>query len=237
MTSRPKNWLDWWETENIVAEATWHNNMEIFVTASHSLLHYNSQDIILDIGSGPGYLAAFLKDRVKEIYCLDTSSRYLDLCRDKFAKDRNVFINQLDKNNYTDLSLLNNKKFSIIICQSVIQYYKSINEVEHLIEEVRRAALPGARFLITDIPTTNNVMLLTYGLVKTAFRKGRISEISKLLFKIATSKYGKAYSSLRLLAISDGELKELIDKLGLDAKVLSINLTCNEHRRHLLVRF
>jgi len=237
MTRRPNNWLEWWETENIVTEATWLNNMEIFVTASDALLHYNSQDIILDIGSGPGYLAEFLKDTVQEIHCLDTSSRYLDLCLNKFAKDRNVFVSQLDKNNYTDLSLLGDKKFSIIICQSVIQYYRSIKEVEHLIEGVRRIALPGARFLITDIPTTNNLILLTYGLLKTAFRKGRVGEVARLLCRIMVSKYGQAYSSLRLLTMSDGELKELIDKLGLNARVLSISLTCNEHRRHVFIRF
>jgi ubiquinone/menaquinone biosynthesis C-methylase UbiE len=237
MTSRPNNWLEWWDTENIITPATWFNNMEIFVTASDSLLHYNSQDIILDIGSGPGYLAAFLKDRVKEIHCLDTSQRYSDLCMDKFAKDKNVFIYKLNKDNYTDLSFVKHKKFSIIICQSVIQYYKSVNEVEKLVEEVRRIASPGARFLIADIPTTNNIVLLAYGLLKTALRKGRLSEIAKLLFQIVTSKYGKAYSSLRLLVLSDEKLKGLTDKLGLDAHILSMKMTCNENRKHLLVRF
>lgn len=237
MTTGPDTWLEWWDTENVITHATWLNNMEIFVTASDSLLHYDSQDIILDIGSGPGYLAAFLKDRVKEIHCLDTSQRYLDLCRDKFAQDKNVFIYKLNKDNYTDLSFVKNKQFSIIICQSVIQYYKSVNEVEKLVEEVRRIASPGSRFLIADIPTTNNIVLLAYGLLKTALRNGRLSEIAKLLFQIATSKYGKAYSSLRLLVLSDEKLKGLIDKLGLDAHILSMKMTCNENRKHLLVRF
>jgi ubiquinone/menaquinone biosynthesis C-methylase UbiE len=237
MTTGPDTWLEWWDTENVITHATWLNNMEIFVTASDSLLHYDSQDIILDIGSGPGYLAAFLKDRVKEIHCLDTSQRYLDLCRDKFAQDKNVFIYKLNKDNYTDLSFVKNKKFSIIICQSVIQYYKAIDEVEKLVEQVRRIASPGARFLIADIPTTNNIVLLAYGLLETALRKGRLSEIAMLLFQIATSKYGKAYSSLRLLALSDEKLMGLIDKLGLDAHILSMKLTCNENRKHLLVRF
>ena len=237
MTSSPNNWLEWWEAENIITHATWLNNTEIFVTASDSLLHYDSQDIILDIGCGPGYLAAFLKDRVREIHCLDTSQHYLDLCRDKFVEDKNVFIYKLNKDNYTDLSFVKNKKFSIIICQSVIQYYKAVNEVEKLIEEVRRIALPGARFLIADIPITNNILLLAYGLLKTALREGRLSEVAKLLFQIATSKYGKAYSSLRLLVFSDEKLRGLIDKLSLNGQVLSMKLTCNDNRRHLLIRF
>ena len=63
----PDNWIDWWETETIVSPKTWDNNMQIFITATDPLLNYNSQDVILDIGCGPGYLAAYLKDRVKEI--------------------------------------------------------------------------------------------------------------------------------------------------------------------------
>jgi ubiquinone/menaquinone biosynthesis C-methylase UbiE len=237
MASMTNNWLEWWDSESIITHATWFNNMEIFVTASDALLHYDSQDIILDIGSGPGYLATFLKDKVQEIHCLDTSKRYLDLCRDKFSKDKSIFIYGLDKDNYTDLTLLKNKRFSKIICQSVIQYYRSINEVEKLVEEVRRIALPGARFLISDIPSTNNLVLLAYGLLKTALRKDRLSEVGKLLFQIGTSKYRKAYSSLRLLTLSDAQLKGLVDKLGLDADILNMNLTCNENRRHLLIRF
>jgi ubiquinone/menaquinone biosynthesis C-methylase UbiE len=77
-----------------------------------SLLHYDSQDIILDIGSGPGYLAAFLKDRVKEIHCLDTSQRYLEMCKDKLVGHNNVFVYKLNEDNYTDLSFLKDKTFS-----------------------------------------------------------------------------------------------------------------------------
>jgi ubiquinone/menaquinone biosynthesis C-methylase UbiE len=238
MKSTPNNWIEWWNAENIVTHAIWHNNMEIFVTASDSLLHYDSQDIILDIGSGPGYLAAFLKDRAKEIHCLDTSQRYLDMCKDKLVGHNNVFVYKLDDDNYTDLSFLKDKTFSIIICQSVIQYYKDIIEVERLIEEVWRVALPGARFLIADIPIASGVISHAYGLLKGAFREKRLLEVSRMLFQaVTTAKHRKAYLSSGLLTFSDQKLKGLIDKLKLDADVLTTRLTVNENRKHLLIRF
>ena len=46
----------------------------------------------------------------------------------------NVFVYRLNEDNYTDLSFLKDKTFSIIICQSVIQYYKDVSEVERLIK-------------------------------------------------------------------------------------------------------
>jgi ubiquinone/menaquinone biosynthesis C-methylase UbiE len=232
------NWIEWWNTENIVTPTTWLNNMDIFVTASDSLLHYNSQDIILDIGSGPGYLAAFLKDRVQEIHCLDTSQRYLDMCKDRFSGHNNLFIYKLREDNYTDFSFLKGKRFSIIICQSVIQYYREISEVEKLIKEAQRIASPGARFLIADIPIANSMATRVYGLLKGAFRKKRLLEISKMLFHmIVTAKHRTAYLSSGLLIFSDEKLRGLIGKLNLDAEVLSSRLTVNENRRHLLIRF
>jgi len=232
------NWIEWWNTENVVSATTWLNNMDIFVTASDSLLCYNAQDTILDIGCGPGYLAAFLKDRVKEIHCLDTSQRYLDICKDKFFGHNNVFFYKLAEDNYTDLSFLNNQRFSIIICQSVIQYYKNTSEVENLIKEVKTIALAGAKFLVSDIPIANNLMAHIYGLLKGAFRKKRLLDISRMLFHIVTTaKHRKVYLSSGLLTFSDEKLKGLIYKLNLDAEVLSRRLTVNENRRHLLIRF
>jgi SAM-dependent methyltransferase len=232
------NWIDWWNAEDIVTSTTWLHNMDIFVTASDSLLSYNSQDVILDIGSGPGYLPAFLKDRVKEIHCLDTSQRYLDICKDKFFGHSNIFFYKIERDNYTDLSFLKDRKFSIIICQSVIQYYKNTTEVENLIKEVGKIALPSAKFLISDIPIANSMMAHIYGLLKGAFRKKQLLDMSKMLFHIvATEKYRKAYSSIGLLTFSEEKLNELIGRFNLNAEVLSSRLTVNENRRHLLIRF
>ena len=238
MRSTSNHWIEWWNTENIVSPATWLNNMDIFVTASDSLLRYNSQDIILDIGSGPGYLAAFLKDRVEEIHCLDISQRYLDMCKAKFADHNNLFFYRLPEDNYTNLSFLKGKRFSIIICQSVIQYYKETREVEKLIKEVQRIALPGARFLIADIPIANSMGGHVYGLLKGAFRKKRLWEISKMLFHtVTTAKHRRAYLSSGLLTFSDETLNGIVAKLNLDADVLTSRLTVNENRKHLLIRF
>jgi ubiquinone/menaquinone biosynthesis C-methylase UbiE len=237
MRNNSNHWIDWWDSEDIVTHAIWRSNMDIFITASDSLLRYNSQDTILDIGSGPGYLAAFLKDSVKEIHCLDTSKRYLDMCMNKFGGDNNIFFYQLARDDYTDLSFLKGKRFSIIICLSVIQYYKDSSEVEKLIKEVQKIASPGARFLIADIPTDVGMMAHVYGLLKGAFRKKRLLEISKmLLHAVANVKHRTAYLSSGFLTFSDEKLKGLIGKLNLDADVLTSKLTVNENRRHLLIR-
>ena len=232
------HWIEWWNTENVVSPATWNSNMEIFIAASESLLHYDSQDIVLDVGSGPGCLAASLKDRVKEIHCLDTSQRYLDICQEKFAAANNIFVHRLDERNYTDLSFLPEQRFSIIVCQSVVQYYRSVGEVERMIQEVRRVASPGARFLIADIPIAGSVIQQACGLLMGAFKEKRLREVFRMMLRIlATAKHRKAYLSSGLLTFSDEMLRGLIGKLQLDAEVLSSRLTVNANRKHLLIKF
>jgi ubiquinone/menaquinone biosynthesis C-methylase UbiE len=231
------NWIDWWNTETVIRHVTWQKNMEIFMRTTEPLLNYSPQDIILDIGCGPGYLAAFLKDRVKELHCVDTSERYLGICRDKFAEDKNVFFYRLNEDDYTNLSFFKTNKFSIIICLSVIQYYRSSDDVEKLIEEVRRVALPGSKFLIADIPISDSKISGIWALLRSALKEKRLSETVKLFFQLTTSGYRKAYSSLGLLIFPLGKLEELIDKHNLDAQVLRIRMTSNENRGHLLIKF
>lgn len=231
------NWISWWKTENITRDVNWRKNMDIFIKVSNDILKYNSDDIILDIGCGPCYLASYLKARVKEIHCLDISQRYLDICRKKLKKAKNIYFYKLNENNYSDLSFLKPKKFSKIICLSVIQYYKSFNEVEKIIIEVKQLALPDAKFLIADIHVSNKILTNLFGLFKTGITKKYLLESIKLLYRARTTDYQKIYSSVGLLEFSTNDLNKLINKLKLHAEILKTQITVNANRNHLLIKF
>lgn len=236
MENRASNWIDYWDRETIWQDIL-KKTVDIFVSATEKLLNYNNQDIILDIGCGPGYLETLLKGRVKKIYCLDTSERYLDICRKKFERDQNIFIYKLDKDNYTDLSFLKNEKFSIIICLSVIQYYNSITDVKKLINEVRRLALPGAKFLIADIPTKTGMFSDICVTLLTGLRERYSIKTIKFLFRATISEYHKVRPSFGLLNLSIEDLKQLTDELDLEAELLSMRMSINTNRKHLLIKF
>ncbi|RJQ22401.1 MAG: class I SAM-dependent methyltransferase [Nitrospiraceae bacterium] len=231
------SWINFWKTETVISDDKWQSDMELFIKATSPLLNYNSQDVILDLGCGPGFLASFLKNRVKEIHCLDTSERYLDICKIKFSKDQNIFLYKLDENNYTDLSSLQTGKFSLVICLSVIQYYKSIDEVKRLIEQVQRIALPGGKLLIADILVHSNTFSDIWGVLLTGIRERKLSETLKYLFRMKMSNYYRTRSSLGLLYLSFKQLNDLSKTLGLKAEVLSAQITTNRNRKHLLIRF
>jgi len=230
------NWVDYWNSETIFDDIM-KKSMEIFTRTTMPLLNYNHQDIVLDIGCGPGYLEVFLKDKVKEIHCLDTSDRYLDICRKKFKNENNIFFYKLDNENYTDFPFFQKKKFSIIICNGVIHYYKSISDVEKLIKEVKLVALPGARFLITDIMDKTGILSDAYSNLKAGIRGGFLLESLKFLIRAILSEYSKTRASLGFLFITTDELNRIINKLNLNATVINERLTIHENRKHLLIKF
>ena len=229
-----KGWIEYWNTDtvflNIMGKIA-----GFFFSRTMPILNYSSEDTVLDIGCGPGDLEYLLKDEVKEIYGVDTSQRFIQECQKKFSKDSNVFFYKLDEKKYTDLSFIENKKVSIIICLSVIQYYKSVEEVEMLIRSVKKIARPGATFLIADIPVKHGALKDILSLLKVTLKEKILFETLKFLFQLRFSKYYKVRSSRGLLIISERELTQLINRLRLNARLLKMPLTFNHGRMHLLI--
>ena len=91
MEKSVKNWIDYWNTEASLDDVTLRKNMEIFIGRTKHLLNYNKNDVILDIGCGPGYFEYFLENNVREIHCTDTSKRYIDMCKKRFMNSKNLF--------------------------------------------------------------------------------------------------------------------------------------------------
>jgi ubiquinone/menaquinone biosynthesis C-methylase UbiE len=210
--------------------------MDIFIRASTPLLRYAPEDVVLDIGAGPGYLAVHLKDRVKEIHCLEASEKYLRVGRDRLRNEKNVFFHLL-RADYTDLSFLQDRKFTIVICKSVIQYYRSVDEVDALIENVRKIAAPGCRFLIADIPGNAGWLSDIWGVLRGGYRAGFLKESLFFFLRARMSEYYRLRSSAGLLTLSRQQLEQLISRLALRADILDLPLTYVENRKHLLIRY
>lgn len=237
MHNQTQGWIDWWKKENIVHEVNWQKNMELFMRATDPLLKYAPHDHVLDIGCGPGYLAGALKHRVKSIHCLDISDSYLALGKKKFSEHAHISFQKLDENDYTNFSSFYDRKFSVIVCLSIIQYYRHKDEVEKLIAEVGKVALPGAKFLIADILIDQRLAAQLLGLIKTGWREKYLLESFKLLYRNLASDYHVYHSRFGLLSFSLDELSRLIDKLKLNAAILDAPMTTNANRRHLLIQF
>jgi ubiquinone/menaquinone biosynthesis C-methylase UbiE len=237
MNQRNNIWIDFWRSEKVTNETISGVNMEIFVNETSGIMRYNTHDILLDIGCGKAHLCDFLQDKVKEIHGLDVSDHYLEYCRNRFFQYKNLFFYKIDKNLYTDLSFLKDDYFTKIICLSVVQYYRNIDEVEILIKEVSRIASKGAKFLIADIPISKNYYIDIVSILIACARKRCLYRAIKYILELRFSDYKKTRTRKDLLYISKSSLCKVVEKLGVNFQILSDQITINKNRIHLLINF
>jgi len=235
MGKKQKTWIEFWNSESLVSSPRWEKNMRRFLQGVENFFTFSKDDIVLDIGCGPGYLEMFLKDRVKEIHCVDTSKRFIDQCKENFKEDKNVFFYLLSAD-YTDLSFLNSMKFSKIVCSNVVQYYNHANDLEKLILEVKDIAGCNAEFIITDL-MGGNLFSDTWGNIKAGINEDLLCDTLLFFLKAMLSEYRRVLLDNKLLLFSQEELHKLIEKLEISAEILNYRLSINYNRRHLLIHF
>lgn len=218
-------------------DVVWRMNMEFFVKATESIMKYSTDDVILDIGCGAGYLPEALHDRVREVHGADVSQQYLDHCQAKLGRLANCYFHKLDEAGYTDLSFLPEQSFTKIVCLSVIQYYDRSEDLEKLVRSIRRVAAPGALCLISDIPGSAAASADALSLLSLAARKRRLFHAVRYLLKMRFSEYHEVRTQKGVLDFEVADLNQLAGRLGLDAEVLTDQLTVNRSRHHWLIRF
>ncbi|MDX9822522.1 MAG: hypothetical protein RBT20_11360, partial [Syntrophales bacterium] len=111
------------------------------------------------------------------------------------------------------------------------------DEVDALIENVRKIAAPGCRFLIADIPGNAGWLSDIWGVLRGGYRAGFLKESLLFFLRARMSEYYRLRSSAGLLTLSRQQLEQLISRLALRADILDLPLTYVENRKHLLIRY
>ena len=233
-----KNWLNYWNEKNIWIESELlKKNTEIFYQKTSNIFNYNKKHVVLEIVCGNGDFANKISSKVGEIYCLDTSQVSINICKNNILKKDNVKILKLNKN-YTDLSFLKNKKFSIIIFNSVVQYYKSQEEIIDLVKSVKKIAMKDARFLISDIVVTNDKIKKYGKLIYNSLFCGYFVPLIKISLKLLVDKkYSNFQKNQPSLIVNIDKLIEDLSVFVKDVTIVNEILTVNPARKHLLVQF
>jgi len=174
------SWTIYWNKKNIWTDSEiWKKNVEYLYKKTFDMFNYNKKHTVLDIGCGNGDFAKKISSKVDRVYCLDTSQEFINLCKINVANKNNVKICKLS-NDYTNLSFLKNVKFSIIIANSVVQYYESQEKIVDLVKSVKKIAQKNAYFLISDIEVISNKKKSYFKLVYNAIIEGHFVLLMKL---------------------------------------------------------
>jgi SAM-dependent methyltransferase len=201
---------------------------------------FRRDDSVLNIGRGPGHLEALLAPEVKRILAADTSDQFVATCRQRCRDFHNVRVARLG-DDYTDLRVFG-ETFSLILCVSVVQYYRHGREVESLIASAKAVVRPGGRMLIADLPRPRGApgfvwdALCSLGL---AVREGHLRPLLHAACGRWTraSRYRNFQARNRELRFSRGELEALIRRARVRADGVRTSLSIYANRPGLLVHF
>jgi len=230
------NWLNYWDKKNIWTKSyLWKKNNEIFFKKTLDIFNYSKNDKILDIGCGNGDFCEKVSNKVNQIYCLDVSREYINICKKRFANNQNVRVLKIDKQ-YTDLSFVKGVNFSIIIANSVVQYYRSQNEVVDLVKSVKSIASKDAQFLISDIEVINRKKSFLKLIYNSLINRYFFSLIKTGLDLVINKEYSNISKQQPLLLIDINKLIDELSSFVKEVKIINNNLTINVNRKHLLIK-
>ena len=236
------NWINYWNEKNIWTESNlWKKNNEIFFRKTSNIFNYNKNQVVLDIGCGNGDLAYNISTKVDQVYCLETSQEYINICKNKFLNSKNIKVLKLNED-YTDLSFIKNIKFSIIIANSVIQHYRSQQEIVDLVKSLKKISSDDAQFLISDIvisnkqtwynKTTNYLRLFYNSIINRYF----ISLIEMALKLIIDREYLKVKKNINVLVVDFDKLINDLSLIVKEVNEIKEHITINVNRKHLLIK-
>jgi ubiquinone/menaquinone biosynthesis C-methylase UbiE len=229
-----ENWIEFWDGQTVFSDTFFYEAMNIFLERSAKLLKPGPNDIVLDIGCGAGVLPQILHEKVKEIHCVDTSPQMIDKARKLMAGAGNVYFYHLDPDNFTDLTMFEDKKFDLVITASVVQYYPDISHLEKLIKEIVRISKPEFRAIITDIHNRHSLVKDAGIQLWESLKKMYVFEVVNAFVKAKfLSNYMSVKKTQGYLTTNKNELESLFAKLRIKAEVREDSLTVNGGRFHL----
>ena len=233
------SWPIYWNKKNIWTDSEiWKKDVEFLYKKTFDMFNYNKKHTVLDIGCGNGDFAKKISSKVGHVYCLDTSQEFINVCKINVANNNNVKIFKLS-NDYTNLSFLKNIKFSIIIANSVVQYYESQEKIVDLVRSVKKVALKNAYFLISDIEVISNKKKSYFKLIYNTIIEGHFMSLMKLgLIILMDKEYRNMMKYQDILYVN---LDKLINDLSIIVnKVTVINekfQVLDLDRKSLLIQF
>ncbi len=241
MDKQYANWQEYWKNDDFwIRTKIFKLNLQLYMPEIQKIIHLNKSDSVLNIGCGLGYFEELLSPLVKDIYSIDISKNFIEICKKRCSNYKNITFSTMGSD-YTDLAPYG-KPFFVIFCIDVVQYYKNIAEVESLILSAKKIASKGAKMFIINLPVERSkagFLWDSFSSLLLSIKRGYFFYLIKVVFIMClfNSSYKSFYKSRPQLYFSEKDIKLLINRMKLDAKIIKKSLSVYANRLNLLIQF
>jgi cyclopropane fatty-acyl-phospholipid synthase-like methyltransferase len=232
------SWESFWKENPTGFNSTMAQSTLFFAQQLDEQYPISINDHFLDIGCGPGFLMAYLKDRCELVHGTDISEKYIEICKQQFVSAQNVSVSLskvYDFEAYDQLII--DQKINRVVMLSVLQYYNNETAVRDLIIALKKTAeIQQFTCLLADIiPTQHSTFGDIFSIIKHAIRKGYTLKFARFLAYAIFSDYRKIKKN-GLLQIDESFFTNLSIELKVDIKIVR-NLTLHSGRYSVLINF
>lgn len=159
---------------------------------------------ILDYGCGPGLLVSSLAKSNVTITAADINEHFVEENKKKFPDVECIRISENPKETFEILSeKFRGKTFDLIVLLSIVQYFKSKQEVEDVVAFLSRYLKPEGKLIVADVLDENTSSARdAIGAFTQCIRRGRTLAFVKFIMYLVLSDYRRVSKDNSLLLLS-----------------------------------
>lgn len=215
------DWSTFWKKPNNAFNAVMKVSTDFFYNELAERYPLKKGERVLDYGCGPGFLIRNLVASNVEVTGADINDFFLDLNKKNFPESDFIKISEDPARTAGVLSKeIPNRKFDRIILLSIVQYFKSAQDVEDVVKFLKDYLKPGGQLIIADVldERTSSVRDAVGAFIQCA-RKGRVLAFARFILYLLGSDYRKLSAKRKLLFLSNDIMKHLAESCSLSFTV------------------
>ncbi|MBO9203664.1 MULTISPECIES: class I SAM-dependent methyltransferase [Niastella] len=229
-------WGNFWQDQRQSFYAVMKMATSYFVSKFEKQYSLKPTDEIFDYGCGPGFVADSLAGRDSKITGADINDFFIAECRKNHPGGQFMVITTNTADNKKILEeQLSGRQFDYILLLSIIQYFKSSNDLDEVIDLLRGYLKASGKLIIADVLDENTSSIKdAFSLLMHCIRKGRIGAFVGFISYLMFSDYRKISKQNKLLLFSEETIRAIAASNGLRCEKVN-GLTLQKSRSNYVL--